>query len=212
MVIVADFRCTVQEYVEYFDQLIFPRPSICPRCQAVDRLIGHGFYPRKPLDQDYAYPTRIKRWWCTACHRTTSVLPSFLLRFRHYLVTVIQQVVVARYEAKASWRQLPEQCAPHGAPSTRTMGRWCHSFADHAAGWLAAVQQTLATQDASSPLLNPLGEAAGPLEAPRLLLRATLHLLAWAKVHWAELAGYGLAARLGFLWHWGFSQGLGRLI
>jgi hypothetical protein len=44
------------------------------------------------------------------------------------------------------------------------------------------------------------------------LLHAALHLLAWAKTRWAELADYGLADRLRFLWHWGAGQGLARLI
>jgi hypothetical protein len=92
------------------------------------------------------------------------------------------------------------------------MRRWCDSFAEHASvGW-AAVQQTLAQQDAASPLLDPLGESAGPCDAPRALLQAALHLLAWAKTRWPELANYGLADRLRFLWHWGVGRGLERLI
>jgi hypothetical protein len=99
-----------------------------------------------------------------------------------------------------------------GAPSPRTMRRGCDSFAKHASVWWAAVQQPLATQDAASPLLDPLGESAGPRDAPRALLRAALHLLAWAKTRWAETVAYGLTDRLRFLWHWGASRGLGRLI
>jgi hypothetical protein len=104
------------------------------------------------------------------------------------------------------------RCGANGAPSSRTIGRWCDAFADHAASWWAAVQQTLAQQDAGSPLLDPLGEAAGPRDAPRALLQAALHLLAWAKTRWVELAHYGLKDRFRFLWHWGASCGLGRLI
>jgi len=71
-------------------------------------------------------------------------------------------------------------------------------LAEHAPAWWAAVQQTLAEHNAASPLLDPLGEAAGPRDAPRALLQAALHLLAWAKTRWAELANYGLADRLRF--------------
>jgi hypothetical protein len=74
------------------------------------------------------------------------------------------------------------------------------------------VQQTLAEHDAGSPMLDPLGEAAGPRDTPRALLHAALHLLAWAKTRWTELAHYGLKDRFRFLWHWGASHGLGRLI
>src|SRR3970040_170562 len=106
MVIVTDIGRTVHEYLAHFEHVVFPRPAQCPRCQAVTALIGHGFYWRKPLDLERVYCIRIKRWYCTVCHRTLSLLPSFLLRFRHYVLEVIQAVVVARYEDTASWRQV----------------------------------------------------------------------------------------------------------
>ncbi len=212
MVIVTEFGCLVHEYVERCSGLVFPRPNECPQCRVADTLIGHGFYERKALSPTQVYVFRIKRWYCTACQRTVSLLPSFLLRFRHYLLVVIQSVVVTRFEDAASWAQVTQRCAVAGAPSSRTIRRWCDSLAEHASVWWAAVQQTLAEQDAASPLLDPLGEAAGPRDAPRALLQAALHLLAWAKTRWAELANYGLADRLRFLWHWGAGRGLGRLI
>jgi hypothetical protein len=212
MVIVTEFGCLVHEYVEGCSGLVFPRPNECPHCRVVDKLIGHGFYQRKALGQAQVYVLHIKRWYCTACQRTVSLLPSFLLRCRHYLLDVIQLVVVARFEDAASWAQVARRCAVDGAPSSRTIRRWCDSLAEHASLWWAAVQQTLAQQDAASPLLDPLGESAGPRDAPRALLQAALHLLAWAKTRWAEVANYGLADRLRFLWHWGAGRGLGRLI
>jgi hypothetical protein len=175
-------------------------------------MIGHGFYPRKALGQVKVYVLRIKRWYCKACHQTVSLLPSFLLRFRHYLLVVIQSVVVTRFEDEASWAQVSRRCAAKGAPSPRTIRRWCDSLAEHAPLWWAAAQQTLAEHDAASPLLDPLGEAAGPRDAPRALLQAALHLLAWAKTQWSALADYGLEDRFRFLWHWGASRGLGRLL
>jgi hypothetical protein len=58
-----------------------------------------------------------------------------------------------------------------------------------------------------------LGTTADLHDAPpRALLHAALHLLAWAKTRWAELAGYSLEDRLRFLWHWGAGRGLGRLV
>src|SRR4030067_3452459 len=104
---------------------------------------------------------RLKRWYCTACHQTVSLLPSFLLRFRHYLLEVIQSVVVTRFEDEAAWAQVSRRCAVKGAPSSRTIRRWCDSLAEHAPAWWAAVQQTLAEHNAASPLLDPFGEGAG---------------------------------------------------
>jgi transposase-like protein len=212
MVIVTEFRCLVHEYVDHFSQLVFPRPEVCPQCHAVNVFIGHGFYLRKPLSPTQVYPIRIKRWLCKACQHTLSLLPSFLLRYRHYLLDVIQVVVVTRFEDGASWTQVAQRCTVEGLPSPRTIRRWCVSFTAHAPTWWSAIQHTLAQQDASSPLLNPLGENTGPREAPRALLQAALYLLAWAKTRWAEVGDYGLSDRLRFLWHWGASQGLGRLI
>lgn len=212
MVIVTDFDCSVHEYIEVCKQLDFSCPASCPHCHSADVMIGHGFYLRKALDQTQAYLVWIKRWYCKACHHTLSVLPSFLLRFRHYLLVVIQQVVLSRYEQNNSWAQVEQRCVPDEVPYLSTIVRWCRSFAAQAARWLAEVQHTLAEHDMASPLLDPLGEAAGPRDAPRALLQAAIHLLAWAKTRWPNLAAYGLNDRVRFLWHWGFGQGLGRLI
>ena len=212
MVIIVEFHCLVHEYIDQFGRLDFPRPAVCPNCHATGVFIGHGSYPRHPVDATRDYRLRIKRWLCTACRHTLSLLPSFLLRFRHYLLEVISAVVVARFEDGASWAQVSRRCAVGGYPSPRTVRRWCVSFAACAPAWWAAVQQTLARHDAGSPALDPLGENAGPRDAPRGLLQAALALLAWAKTQWPDVVTYGHADRLRFLWHWGAGQGLGRLV
>jgi hypothetical protein len=211
MVIVIEFGSVV-EYLDHFAQLDFPRPEVCPYCGAVHLLIGQGFYTRQPraLTQDYVIS--IKRWFCKACAHTTSLLPSFVLRYRHYLLEVIQGVVVTRCEDDASWAQVAQRCTVEGFPSPRTTRRGCVSFAEHAPTWWTSVQKTLAQQDAGSPARDPLGANTGPRDAPRALLHAALHLLAWAKTHWREVGDYGWNDRLRFLWHWGAGQGLGRLI
>jgi transposase-like protein len=212
MPIILDFGCTVQDYLAHFEHLVFPRPECCPLCGAPHTVIGHGFYPRKPKDQNHVYQIWLKRWFCKACRHTLSVLPSFLLRFRHYLLAVIEQVVVARFEGQASWHETARRNAPDGLPSLRTIVRWCHAFAEQAARWSAAVQQTLARQDSASPTLDPFGPAVGPLDAACALLYVATHLLAWAQTRWPEVAGYGLKDRLRFLWHWGSGRALGRLV
>jgi Domain of unknown function (DUF6431) len=218
MPIVTDFGPDVQVYVTQFAIQIFPRPAVCPHCQACDTLIGHGFYARHATDGEHACRLWIKRWYCTACQHTTSLLPSFLLRFRHYLLSVIQAVVVARFAAHASLSQVCASAATAtGLPAVitsrdHTCVRWCQSFKQQAARWWAALQQTLAQHDPHSPGLDPLGEAAGPRDAPAALLHASINLLAWAQTRWAAVRSYGLSERLRFLWHWGHGQGLGRLV
>jgi hypothetical protein len=70
----------------------------------------------------------------------------------------------------------------------------------------------LAQVAAASPALDPLGPTAGPHDAPRAVLHAALDLLAWIKTQVPQVASYGLKDRLAVLWHWGHSQGLGRLV
>lgn len=210
--IVTEFGCDVQTYMKEFKHLHFPRPKKCMNCQAVDLCIGHGYYTRKPLDQQKAYVIQIKRWLCKGCRCTISLLPSFLLRHRHYVLEVIQQVVVTRFEKQDSWSQVSQRCSEEGAPSERTIKRWSQSFSEHASNWLAVVQQTLARHDATLPWLDALGEATQVRETGSALLQAATHLLAWAKTNWAEVIVYGQDDRLRFLWQWGHSQGMGRLI
>ncbi len=184
-------------------------------------MTGHGSYRRKPKDLARAYQIRVKRWQCQHCQQTTSCLPSFLLSWRHYLVAVIQAVLVQRLEQEGSWSAIVRRCSQEGLPAVRTMQRWIAAFNERAATWLPDVSQTLAEQDSHSPWLEPRPptEVGGPSVAPSagpsvgtLLLAATLYLLAWAKTRWPELAGYGLTDRLAFLWHWGHDRGLGRLV
>lgn len=212
MAIVTDFGCDVQTYADKFDRLCFPRPKVCLHCQAVDVFIGHGYYQRKPLDQQRAYRIWVKRWLCKACRRTVSLLPSFLLSFRHYLLEVIQQVVVARFEDDGSWKQVLQRCTWLDAPAERTVKRWCRSFATHAPSWLSDVQQTLSLQDAALPWLDAVGEPTKPRHTAGALLRAATHLLAWAKTRWSDVLSYGLNDRLRFLWLWGHGRGLRRLV
>jgi hypothetical protein len=216
MVIVTDFQCSIQAYVAGFMTLVFYRPRVCPGCGAAEACIGHGFYMRFALDANHVYEVRIKRWYCKQCQRTISLLPSFLLCYRHYVLAIIQAVVVARFEDHASWAHLGAQVALAGVPSPRSIRRWCVAFAVQAPNWLAAVEQTLATHDPSGPLLTPLGRGiktgAAPASLPGLLLAASRYLLVWAQTHLAQARAYGSNDRLRFLWLWGHERGLARLI
>jgi hypothetical protein len=210
--IVVDFGGDVQVYAERGKGNPCSRPAQCPSCGQENRLVGHGYYRRKPKGLREGYVIWIKRWRCRACQHTISCLPNFVLSFRHYLLAIIERVVVARFEQQASWEEVQAHIAEQGTPALRTLQRWCCTFAGQAAVWLAAAQNVLAQQDSASPWLDPQGEATQARSGAQALLSVSLHLLAWAKTQWQELAGYGLNNRLKFLWLWGSEHGLGRLI
>ena len=149
MVIVIDCGGSIHAYLASGPDVVLGRPTVCPGCGAEHTLIGHGFYPRKPLDIHTAHRVRIRRWYCKACHHTLSQLPSFLLRFRHYLLGVIQSVLAARYEQRGSYQQVAMQCGPQGAPARCTIRRWCRSFAAQASSWLSEIEQALAQRVSS---------------------------------------------------------------
>jgi hypothetical protein len=179
-------------------------------------MVGHGSYRRKPKDLDRACWIKVRRWRCQACRRTTSCLPSFLLPWRHYLVWVIQAVLVKRLEAEGSWSEVVSCCSDQGLPAVRTMQRWEGAFMGQTAGWLLAVLGELARHNSDSPWLEPRGPTrSGTSDLPNAaqsLLLVSLELLAWAQSRWPQLAGYGVADRLAFLGHWGNGRGLGRLV
>lgn len=212
MPILADYGCNEQEYIDQEKHKASVCPAVCARCGGKSCLIGHGYYLRKAKDEQRSYFIWVKRWLCKICHRTGSVLPNFLFCCRHYLVRVIQAVVVAFYECGQNWKRVAESCAQQGTPSLRTMQRWCKAFARQAVSWLCGVQTFLAQQDSHSSWLDPQGEAAQAANAATALLAASLHLLAWAKTQWSQLEGYGLNDRLRFLGLWGNGRGLGRLV
>lgn len=214
-VIVADFGPDVQEYAEFGKERGCPVPGGCPYCLAIGQICGHGYYVRKPKGLGVGYVIRVKRWRCKVCRKTFGCLPSFLLPFRHYLVAVMQPVFEGRMEQGYSWKQVQELCSDQGTPALRTIQRWCKALEEHAPEWLAEANRTLAQQDSQSPWLDATqaaqGRLAPVLQGGQALLQVSLHLLAWGKTRWRELAGYGLNERLRFLWHWGAGRGLPRL-
>lgn len=223
MHIVAQHGGFEEEYNQEEQLKDHDRPGVCLLCGEVGCLIGHGYYLRKPkglvsckdagtVPRKSIGMIRIKRWLCKQCHRTISVLPDFLLAFRHYVVPVIQAVIEARWGCGRSWAELEAECAEAGAPARRTMQRWSGSFAEQANRWLGAVQGTLAQQDSGSGWLDPHGEALQAVGPAQALLGASEHLLAWGKTRWAEAACYGRNDRLRFLWWWSSGRGLGRLV
>ncbi len=131
MSILADYGCDKQTYIDQAKHKESARPPGCLLCGGNGCLIGHGYYRRKAKGADQAYFIWIKRWFCKNCHRTLSMIPNFLLPYRHYLVQVVQAVVATFYENEQSWKRVTASCAQDGTPGLRTMQRWCKALAGY---------------------------------------------------------------------------------
>jgi len=210
---------TLAEYRQQYAQVAALRPERCPRCGAVGHMTGHGGYPRrKPLDATSAppQPVQVRRWFCTVCRRTTSLLPDLFHRHRHYLWAVIGAALVRRFVLGQTWKQIqaalsqmPAEVDP--APSLDSLQRWCKAYATQAHTWLQAVLVVLATVRPQWVGFNAHGTAA---DAPPVqLLRAMAVLAAWlgSVPGTPDSTAPPTVEALRAVWRWGWNQGLGRL-
>jgi hypothetical protein len=74
------------------------------------------------------YWIRVQRVRCKACGRTHSLLPDFLHPFRHYVISLLQQVIFLYLLAGLSINRLMERVVGRG-PARSTVREWIASFA-----------------------------------------------------------------------------------
>lgn len=204
------------EYDQAYLEVAAQRPDSCPLCYAVGQMIGHGSYPRqKPLaaTPEPPHPVKVRRWLCTACQHTTSMLPDIFHRYRQYTWAVIGATLIRRFVLGQTWSQIqaelsqmPADVAP--APSVDSIRRWCQAYAGYAQAWLQAVLAVLATVWPQLTQLNAHGvQAASP---PQQLMQATAALASWLATARGASATTTVAD-LRAVWRWGWNQGVGRL-
>jgi len=207
---------TVGAYADRYAEVATRRPEQCPECGAVGQMIGHGCYLRKkPLDTtpNPPRPLKIRRWKCTACKHTTSLLPDVLHRYRHYVWAVIGPGLLRRYLLGQTWVQiqadlnaLPEEAPP--APSLDSLMRWGQAFAGHVPHWLNRVLAVLATV---WPQLSQLdAHGVHPTSTAEQLLQAMARLAGWLSS--ARATAATTVEDLRAVWRWGWNDGLGRLV
>jgi hypothetical protein len=210
---------TLAEYLQQYPEVTTRRPGRCPACQAEGHMIGHGGYPRrKPLEATpmLPQPVQVRRWRCTVCKVTTSLLPDLFHRHRHYLWAVIGATLLRRYILGQTWQeiqtalnQLPADIEP--APSLDSLQRWCKAYAAQASAWLQGVLVVLATV---WPQWAPFDAHGGGVDLPPVpLLRAMAVLAQWLAPEHSAIDGMAPpnVAALRAVWRWGWNQGLGRL-
>ena len=202
MVMVIHAGETVAAYVKQREVVAAIRPEQCGACGSTGMWHGNGWYPRGIVwIGGTAEALEVRRLECQECGRTTSLLPDFLHRYRHYGLEVIEQVVSARVEEGVSWSAMAQRYSRDGAPSLRTMRRWYSAFVQQALVWLTALLRALA-------LVLPLLEALDPhttvlAEARQVLVlgRRFAHWLEQNNTNWWQV-----------MWRWGWNSGVGRLV
>lgn len=141
MVIVQHYPGTVNQYVaatEHSLTGILALPDRCPhpQCQAPDSLIRWGSYQRGALLLDEVCLIRVQRLRCKVCGRSHSLLPDFLHPNRHYVIALLQNVVllylIEGYGLPRVLASLSDRrAAPNsvGGPARSTVREWIRSFA-----------------------------------------------------------------------------------
>jgi transposase-like protein len=141
VVIVQPFFGSVKEYIATVlaQGCPFPVPERCahPDCPASGSLIRWGTYERGALTGEADHRIRIQRVRCKVCGRTHSLLPDFLHPHRHFVISLLQQVVSLYLLAGLGWRQLMRwlRKGHRRGPTRSTVREWVASFA-YGAGYL----------------------------------------------------------------------------
>jgi Domain of unknown function (DUF6431) len=176
VIIIAAVR-TVEEYLRQRAVVAALRPERCGACGSTGMWHGNGWYPRGVVwIGGTAEALEVRRLECQDCGHTTSLLPDFLHRYRHYGLEVIEQVLTARVEDGVSWSKLGQAYSRAGAPSLRTMRRWCGAFVQQALAWLTALLRALALV---LPLLQALDAHTAALAVARQVLVLGPRLANW---------------------------------
>jgi hypothetical protein len=189
-----------EAYAARLEEARRQRPACCPGCGG-QPIVGHGGYERWAVYADREVRVWIRRWKCTGCGKTISLLPSFLHRHRHYALAVIEAVLRGRLERGTPWSGL----APSATPSQRSMRRWMTAFVAQALNWLTALLSALARV---LPLLGALDPHGAPQNPAVTVLALSATFADWLDPGRAD--GPGGAVRV--LWRWGWNAGVGRLI
>ena len=93
------FGGSIQQYIERVssgEEANRCRPASCPQCESKQPLVCHGFYKRTVADLDSECVIRVRRYLCSACRRTVSLLPEFALPYLRFTIMVIGVFLKAR--------------------------------------------------------------------------------------------------------------------
>jgi transposase-like protein len=169
---------------QYFDEIADPdryRPDHCPQCEATQPLTAHGFYSRTLMDIDFDGSIRIRRYLCSACKRTVSLLPEFTLPYIRFGITVIGLFLVARLLIGRTLAAAAIAAKLLAMPYQRGQF-WIRRFRSQAERLCPALATLIAPPAAPDFVTRALGmlQSVGWIAAHRFLFAdLRIHLLGW---------------------------------
>ena len=192
------FVGSIQQYIERVEsseEANRCRPAHCPQCESKQRLVRHGFYKRTVADVDSEHVIRVRRYLCSACRRTVSLLPEFVLPYLRFAIVVIGMFLRARVVSGQTLKAAAKAAHQTGMPYQRGQ-QWERRFrrqAESLSAALAALIQPSAAADFVTRAIQML-EQTGWVRAHRFLFQQLRqHLLGWPEF----LAPAGIRVTIG---------------
>jgi len=146
------FGGSIQQYIERVsagEEANRCRPTSCPQCESKQPLVCHGFYQRTVADLDSECVIPVRRYLCSACRRTVSLLPEFALPYLRFTIMVIGVFLKARLVIGQTLKAAAESAGQVGMPYQRGQ-QWVHRFqgqAESLSGALAALVRPIVAGD-----------------------------------------------------------------
>lgn len=106
MISIARLSKNITEYISLGKEIFYPIPYGCKHCGYEGRLHRHGFYSRNVISQYGIYRVFILRIKCPSCHKTYSILPSFLIPYYQYTFDLIFLCLYYVYVSKLSYSKV----------------------------------------------------------------------------------------------------------
>lgn len=78
------------------------QPNLCIHCPHCQKMMNkHGSYKRMVTTKHQTFQIPIYRWSCTACRKTLTVLPDFLIPWARFATTVRESVILRRLQGQS---------------------------------------------------------------------------------------------------------------
>jgi hypothetical protein len=152
---VNDYQALANDAVRFDGLLELVRPARCPHCGGEHTCVFWGSYPRWVYLTADRLQVRIERVRCIVCGVTDALLPSFLLIFRRYALSLIQQALTLALEAGVWGDALADAVGPYHQPAVTTLREWVDAFGRAADGLLSWLQSCLVALDPLAVTLDP---------------------------------------------------------